>query len=68
MSLRYHSFFEKNPEIFFEGVKQRKLSEMFFFGTNNKNEFLLSVPGHNIRLQNIAKIGRFLRRRSGNEA
>ena len=28
MSLRYHSFIEKNPEIFFEEEKQRKSSEL----------------------------------------
>ena len=31
MSLRYHSFFEKNPEIFFEEEKLRKSSELLFF-------------------------------------
>ena len=31
MPLRYHSFFEKNPEIFFEEEKQRKSSELLFF-------------------------------------
>ena len=69
-TLRYCSLIEKNLRIFFEEEKQRKSSELLFFwpGTNDKNALLLSVPGHNIRLQNIAKIGRFLRRRSGNEA